>query len=165
MPINLSRAFTPSTVPCSRETTSFRFTTCKSNGLPTGVISVSQLRRRYSAIRSIHGGVPPSKRRKLLNEHGTKTGRAAAAGFSGPRPPASINLSAYCLGSAPHRDPAKAALIVIEDAAAPVPAEIWTYRDIETAVQRVAGGFAALGFRPAARIVLQLGNTSAFPIV
>jgi acyl-coenzyme A synthetase/AMP-(fatty) acid ligase len=100
-----------------------------------------------------------------LNEHGTNTGRAAAAGFSGPRPPASINLSAYCLGSAPHRDPDKAALIVIEDAAAPVPAEIWTYRDIETAVQRVAGGFAALGFRPGARIVLQLGNTSAFPIV
>jgi len=88
----------------------------------------------------------------------------AAAGFSGPLPPPNLNLAEYTLGSAPHRDPARAALIVISDAAAAAPAEVWTYADLEAAVLRAAAGLNGLGLKPGARIVLRLGNTSAFPL-
>lgn len=76
-----------------------------------------------------------------------------------------MNLAAYCLAASPHRDPEKPALIVINDLGAEAPAEIWTYRDLEEAVQRVASGLHGLGLPPQARIVLRLGNTSAFPLV
>lgn len=100
-----------------------------------------------------------------MNESEISNTERAVTGFSGLLPPASINLAAYCLAYAPHRISTKPALIVIDDAAAAAPAEIWTYRDLEIAVLRVAGGLQPLGLAPGARIVLRLGNTSAFPLL
>lgn len=76
-----------------------------------------------------------------------------------------MNLAAYCLGAAPHRDPGKAALIVVNDLASGVPAEVWTFSELEIAVQRVAAGLTSLGLQSGTRIILRLGNTSTFPLM
>jgi len=100
-----------------------------------------------------------------LHQHRTDKAGNRPEGFTGPLPPATINLAAYCLAAAPHRDPGKTALIVVSDLAAVTPAEVWTFSELELAVQRVAAGLSALGLQPGTRIVLRLGNTSTFPLV
>lgn len=76
-----------------------------------------------------------------------------------------MNLAAYCLQAAARRAPDKTALIVMDDVTAAKPAEVWTFAELESAVLRVAAGLTASGLLPGARIVLRLGNTSAFPLM
>jgi acyl-coenzyme A synthetase/AMP-(fatty) acid ligase len=76
-----------------------------------------------------------------------------------------FNIAAYCLAEAARRTPSKAALIVIADAAAKSPAEIWTYGDLEDAVLRCAAALRASGLAPGDRILIRLENTSAYAIL
>lgn len=94
----------------------------------------------------------------------TNNAQSGDFSYSGELPPAIINLAAYCLAPAAPRDPEKAALIVIDDISAQAPAEIWTYRDLDGAVRRVAAGLSARRLKRGSRIALRLGNTSAFPL-
>lgn len=54
---------------------------------------------------------------------------------------------------------------MVNDLASGVPAEVWTFSELECAVQRVAAGLTSLGLQPGARIILRLGNTSTFPLM
>ncbi|MFG1343375.1 AMP-binding protein [Xanthobacter autotrophicus DSM 431] len=76
--------------------------------------------------------------------------------------PAAFNLARYCLGSGVGRE--KPALLVAEGPEGRI-VETWSYGDIEAAVARVAGGFAAFGLERGARVLLRIGNTSTFPLV
>ncbi len=76
--------------------------------------------------------------------------------------PAPFNLAAYVLAAAA-RTPAKVAL---EALSAPgTVAERWRYADLADAVLRTAGGLAALGVHRGDRVLLRIGNSSAFPVV
>ncbi len=81
------------------------------------------------------------------------------------RPPARFNMAAYAIGRAAAARPNAPALIVIADAAASRPAEIWSYAELEAAVMRVSAGLAQAGLRPGARIMIRLENTSAFALL
>ena len=76
-----------------------------------------------------------------------------------------FNMARYCLAGAAASTPAKPALIVMADAAAPAPSEIWTYADLEDAVLRTAGALRAAGFAEGDRIMIRLDNTSAYAIL
>jgi non-ribosomal peptide synthetase component E (peptide arylation enzyme) len=55
------------------------------------------------------------------------------------------------------------ALIVVSDADAPLAdAERWTYRALDDAVRRVAGGLLAEGFKPGERLMIRMPNTSDY---
>ena len=86
------------------------------------------------------------------------------SGFSGAPAPTRFNMAAYCIGLAARLTPAKPALIVIEDARARRPAEIWSYRALEEAVLNVAGGLGRLGLGPGARLLIRLDNSSHYAI-
>jgi len=75
-----------------------------------------------------------------------------------------FNLAAYCLAAA-HTAPGKEALSVISDAASGAPHETLTYAQLEDAVLRVAAALQDRGIAPGERVLLRLGNTSAFPIL
>ncbi|MEP9355251.1 AMP-binding protein [Xanthobacter sp. KR7-65] len=77
-----------------------------------------------------------------------------------PRP---FNLARYCLTAAA-ADPAKPALLVAEGPAGRI-VETWSYGALREAVLRVAGGLAAFGLPPGARVLLRVGNTSQFPLM
>jgi len=76
-----------------------------------------------------------------------------------------FNMAAYCLAEAARVHPGKPALIVIADAGAKTPAEIWSYRDLEDAVLRCAGALKAAGLAPGDRVLIRLENTSAYAIL
>ena len=90
--------------------------------------------------------------------------RALSIIDNGPPPPcpASFNLSAYVLAHA-KTHPDKMALEVI--AKPGVVSETWTYRDLEEAVLRTAGGLQRMGLRRGDKLVLRLGNRSDFPVL
>ena len=79
--------------------------------------------------------------------------------------PPRFNMAAYCIGRAAASRPNAPALIVIADAGASRPAEIWTFGELEAAVLRVAGGLAQAGLSPGARILIRLENTSAYALL
>ena len=76
-----------------------------------------------------------------------------------------FNMARYCLAGAAASTPAKPALIVMADASAPAPSEIWTYAHLEDAVLRTAGALRAAGFAEGDRIMIRLDNTSAYAIL
>ncbi|SDP51222.1 Acyl-coenzyme A synthetase/AMP-(fatty) acid ligase [Filomicrobium insigne] len=104
------------------------------------------------------------RRPRRLKHPITNKTQSSHLGFSGQPPPKALNLAAYCLAPASQRPPDKPALIVIEDVSAKTPAEVWTYGELDEAVRRVAAGLSARGLPRGSRIVLSLGNTSAFPL-
>ncbi|MFS8038523.1 class I adenylate-forming enzyme family protein [Xanthobacter sp. AM11] len=73
-----------------------------------------------------------------------------------------FNLARYCLGA--QVDPAKPALIVAEGPQGRI-VETWSYGALREAVARAAGGFGAYGLPPGTRVLLRVGNTSAFPLM
>lgn len=79
-------------------------------------------------------------------------------------PPRHLNMAAYCLAAGARRTPDKPALLVMQDLL-DRPAEVWTYRDLQEAVLRVAGGLRDMGLRQGDRILIRLDNTSAYSIL
>jgi len=81
------------------------------------------------------------------------------------QPPARFNMAAYAIGRAAAERPAAPALLVVDDAAAGSPAEVWTFAELQDAVLRVAGALRASGLEPGARILIRLDNTSAYALL
>ncbi len=79
--------------------------------------------------------------------------------------PLRFNMAAYAIGRAAAARPTAPALIVIDDASAGTPAEMWTFAELETAVLRVAAGLKEAGLKPGARILIRLENTSTFALL
>jgi acetyl-CoA synthetase len=80
-------------------------------------------------------------------------------------PPPRFNMAAYCIGRAAAERPDAPALIVIADAGADTPAEVWTFAELESAVLRIAAALRARGLQPGARILIRLENTSAYALL
>ena len=80
-------------------------------------------------------------------------------------PPPRFNMAAYCIGRAAAERPDAPALIVVADAGAGAPAEVWTFAELEDAVLRIAAGLKARGLAPGARILIRLENTSAYALL
>lgn len=80
--------------------------------------------------------------------------------------PERFNMARHCLGPAAHRPPDRTALIVAhaDPAVSADAGERWTFGELDTAVRAVAGGLRSVGVRPGDRVVLRLGNTSAYPL-
>lgn len=76
-----------------------------------------------------------------------------------------FNMAEYCIGRAARERPDHAALIVTRNAETAAPDELWTFRDLETAVLRVAHGLAALGLKPGDRVLIRLDSSSTYPIL
>jgi acetyl-CoA synthetase len=76
-----------------------------------------------------------------------------------------FNMAAYCIGRAASARADAPALIVVDDAGAKLPAEVWTFAGIEDACLRIAGGLRAAGLAPGARILIRLDNTSAYALL
>lgn len=89
---------------------------------------------------------------------------ARSFAFAGPRPPVRFNMAAYVIARAVATTPDKVALIV-HDRVDGDAAETWTYRAIEDAVLRIAGGLKARGLGDGDRIVIRLDNTSHYALV
>src|SRR5262249_47744734 len=79
-------------------------------------------------------------------------------------PPPLFNMAAYAIGRAARARPDAPALLVVAEPGAP-PAETWTFAALEDAALRVAGGLAASGLAPGARILIRLDNTSAYALL
>ncbi len=79
--------------------------------------------------------------------------------------PQPFNMARYCIGRAALERPNHPALIVLDDPSNPTPKEIWTFRELETAVLRVAAALKARGLEPGARILIRLENTSAYALL
>ncbi len=80
-------------------------------------------------------------------------------------PPPRFNMAAYCIARAAAERPNSPALIVVADAAARAPAEVWTFAALEEAVLRIAASLKARGIEPGARILIRLENTSAYALL
>ncbi len=80
-------------------------------------------------------------------------------------PPPRFNMAAYCIGRAAAERPDTPALVVVADAGAGTPAEVWTFAELEAAVLRVAADLKARGLAPGARILIRLENTSAYALL
>lgn len=88
-----------------------------------------------------------------------------AEGTIGPilePPPARFNIARYCLASGGPRDPAKTALLLVNDADALEAAERWTFAGLDEAVRRAASGLLAAGLRPGERLVIVMPNSADF---
>ena len=79
--------------------------------------------------------------------------------------PPRFNMAAYCIARAAAVRAREPALIVVDDAKAARPAEVWTFQQIEDAVLHIAGGLRAAGLEPGARILIRLDNTSAYALL
>ena len=79
--------------------------------------------------------------------------------------PPRFNMAAYCIGRAAAARGGEPALIVVDDAKAARPAEVWTFAQLEDAVLRIAGGLREAGLEPGARILIRLDNTSAYALL
>ncbi|MEQ1697083.1 MAG: class I adenylate-forming enzyme family protein [Hyphomicrobiaceae bacterium] len=80
-------------------------------------------------------------------------------------PGQTFNMAAYAISRAALDTPDKAALIVIADADAAAPSEVWTYARLERAVLSVAAGLRDKDYERGSRIAIRLDNTSLYPIV
>ena len=79
--------------------------------------------------------------------------------------PPRFNMAAYCIGRAAAARGGEPALIVVDDAKAARPAEVWTFAQLEDAVLRIARGLREAGLEPGARILIRLDNTSAYALL
>jgi acyl-coenzyme A synthetase/AMP-(fatty) acid ligase len=79
--------------------------------------------------------------------------------------PPRFNVAAYSVGRAAAARGGEPALIVVDDAKAARPAEVWTFAQLEDAVLRIAGGLREAGLEPGARILIRLDNTSAYALL
>lgn len=78
--------------------------------------------------------------------------------------PRAFNMAAYCIGRAARETPDKKALLVFETAdprGDNDAVERWSYRDLENAVLKIAGGLASRGLKRGDRVAIHLGNDSA----
>ncbi len=91
--------------------------------------------------------------------------KSPTTGFSGPLPPCQFNMAEYAIGVAAKAKPDKVALVVLDDVSTGTPAETWTYRDLDCAVRRIAGGLVALGFVRGDRLLIRLDNTSTYALL
>ena len=80
-------------------------------------------------------------------------------------PGQTFNMAAYAISRAALTTPDKPALIVIADANAATPSEIWTYSRLERAVLAVAAGLRERDYERGSRIAIRLENTATYPIV
>ncbi|MEQ8825343.1 MAG: class I adenylate-forming enzyme family protein [Filomicrobium sp.] len=87
------------------------------------------------------------------------------AGFQGRPPPERFNMARYCLAGAAAAAPEKAGLIVIDNVEAEMPAEVWSFEQLEDHVLRIATGLLECGLEPGDRLLLRLGNHSLYPLV
>ena len=71
-----------------------------------------------------------------------------------------FNMADYCIGQAARAMPSKAALLVYEVYHPDKPAEVWTFGELEDAVQRLAAALTASGLKRGDRIAIHLGNSS-----
>ena len=76
-----------------------------------------------------------------------------------------FNMAQYCIGRAAMARPDHTALIVVDDPKSSKPSEVWTYRELESAVLSIAAGLRALGIAPGARILIRLENTSTYALL
>ncbi|MEO0619516.1 MAG: class I adenylate-forming enzyme family protein [Pseudomonadota bacterium] len=86
------------------------------------------------------------------------------AGYCGALPPARFNMARYCIEAAAKATPDRTGLVVLGGEARRPVSETWTFDALDTAIRRFAAALEAYNFPRGARIFLQLGNTSAFPI-
>jgi acyl-coenzyme A synthetase/AMP-(fatty) acid ligase len=75
-----------------------------------------------------------------------------------------FNMTAYCIGRAAAERPDTPALVVVADAGAGTPAEVWTFAELEDAILRIAASLRERGLAPGARILIRLENTSAYAL-
>jgi acyl-coenzyme A synthetase/AMP-(fatty) acid ligase len=73
-------------------------------------------------------------------------------------------MAAYCIRQAAAARPSAPGLIVVADAGASAPAEMWTFAQLEDAVLRIAAGLKKAGLEPGARILIRLENTSTYAL-
>ncbi|MEL6421252.1 MAG: class I adenylate-forming enzyme family protein, partial [Pseudomonadota bacterium] len=84
--------------------------------------------------------------------------------FSGPLPPERFNMARYCLEAAVRDHPDKLALVVLGGEPGTAVSERWTFRELDIAVRRLAGGLTEAGVCRGMRIALMLGNRSSFAL-
>jgi len=87
------------------------------------------------------------------------------SGTSKETPPSRFNMAAYCIGRAAARRANAQALVVVHEAAATTPVEIWTFAQLEEAVLGIAAGLKASDLAPGARILIRLENTSTYALL
>ncbi len=69
--------------------------------------------------------------------------------------PERINITGHCLAEPARRHPDKTALIIVGDEGRE---QRWSYRDLDLAVRRLAGGLLRSGARPGERLMIRMGN-------
>ncbi|MEQ1713663.1 MAG: AMP-binding protein, partial [Hyphomicrobium sp.] len=79
--------------------------------------------------------------------------------------PQPFNMAAYCLRASAAATPGKPALVVMADAAATAPSEIWSFAEVEDAVLRIAEALAERGLARGDRVMIRLDNTSAYALL
>lgn len=85
--------------------------------------------------------------------------------FTGALPPGRFNMARYVIGRAARQHPDKLALLVLDRVDAAMPAERWTFGQIEAAVLRIAGALQARGLVKGERLLIRLDNTSAYALL
>lgn len=85
--------------------------------------------------------------------------------YSAEQPPAHFNMAQFVIGRAAEATPDKPGLLVIADAVAPRPDEVWSYRQLEQAVLSAAAALLAEGLKPGDRVLIRLDNTSAYALL
>jgi acyl-coenzyme A synthetase/AMP-(fatty) acid ligase len=79
--------------------------------------------------------------------------------------PPRFNMARYCIGRRAVERPDKLALIVVNDAAAPIEtAERWTYGALDDAVRRIGAGLLARGLKRGDRVLVRLPNGSDYAL-
>ena len=80
-------------------------------------------------------------------------------------PHQTFNMAQYCIGRAAEGRPDHPALIIVNDPKANLPSEVWTYRELQSAILRIAAALKKLGLQPGARILIRLENTSTYALL
>lgn len=87
-------------------------------------------------------------------------------GFAGEPAPARFNMARYCIGEAARVRGDHLALVVVNDADAPVEAaQRWTYAELDDAVRAVGAGLLDAGLTAGDRLMLRMGNTSDYALL
>ncbi len=78
--------------------------------------------------------------------------------------PERFNMARYVMEDAVGKWPEKSALIVVDGSNPSVASEVWTFAEIDEAIRRAAGTFAAQGLGHGDRVLIRIGDTPRFPI-